>query len=115
MSAARPRRRAKAAAIRSSPVRGTAGTRSRAGLAGAIAVGCDDLGEVLVAAPGQADEVERRVVGLLMQREVQRVGGLERRDDPLQARDLLEGAQRVGVADGDVAGAAAVAQVGVLR
>src|SRR3954454_7526641 len=110
MSAARPRRRANAAAIRSSPVRWTAGTRSRAGLDGAIAVVCDDLGEVLVAAPGQADEVEGRVVvGGVVQRVVQRVGGLERRDDPLQPRDLLEGAQRVGVADGDVAGAAAVA------
>src|SRR4051794_33451241 len=107
MSAARPRRSAKAAAILSSPVCGTAGTRSRAGLLGILR---DDLGEVLVAAPGEADEVERRAVRVLVEGEVQRVRGLQRRDDALQARDLAEGAQGVGVGDGDVARAAAVAQ-----
>src|SRR5918996_779144 len=106
MSAARPARSANAAAIRSAPVCGTAGTRSRAGL---DAIVCDDLGEVLVAAARQADEVAPRPLAVLVQRVVQCVRGLERRDDPLQARDLAEGAQRVAVLDGDVARAARVA------
>src|SRR3954447_7642186 len=111
MSAARPWRSANAAAIRSSPVRGTAGTRSRAGLDGIVR---EDLGEVLVTPAGEADEVERRAVGVLVHRVVQRVRGLERRDDALQPRDLAKRPQGVLVADGDVARAAAVAQVGVL-
>src|ERR1700704_102018 len=107
MSAARPWRSANAAAIRSSPGRGTAGTRSRAGLDGGIVR--EDLGEVLVTPAGEADEVERRAVGVLVHRVVQRVRRLERRDDALQPRDLAERPQGILVADGDVARAAAVA------
>src|SRR5919107_5399504 len=110
MSAARPRRRAKAVAMRSSPVLGTAGTRSRA----ALPIVREDLREVLVAPAGEADEIERRAVVVLVHRVVQRVRGLERRDDALQPRDLAERPQGVLVADGDVARAAGVAQVGVL-
>src|ERR687894_2430508 len=111
MSAARPRRSANAAAIRSSPVCGTAGTRSRAGLAMPLAH-VTHLGEVLVAAARQADEIKRRCAAVLMQRVVQRVRGLEGRDDALEPGDLLEGLHRVVVLDGDVPRAPRVAQVG---
>src|ERR1044072_1484655 len=105
MSAARPARAANAVAIWSCPVVTTAGTRSRAGLP----MLRDDLGEVLVAAARQAEEVERGAAAVLVQRVVQRVRGLECRDDALKARDELEGRERVGVGNRDVRGAARVA------
>src|ERR1044072_9945682 len=95
MSAALPARAANAVAIWSWPVVTTAGTRSRAGLPMR-----DDLGEVLVAAAGEADEVERRVAAGPVDRPVQRVRRLERRDDALQARDEAEHRERVGGGDG---------------
>ncbi len=42
------------------------------------------------------------------------MGGLERRDDALEARERLECGERLRVGDGDVARAAAVAQLSVL-
>src|SRR4051812_31570140 len=109
MSAALPARVANAVASWSWPVVTTAGTRSRAGLPMR-----DDLGEVLVAAAGKADEVERRVATGPVDRPVQRVRRLERRDEAPQAREETEHRERVGVGDGDVRRAAGVAQVGVL-
>ena len=50
----------------------------------------------------------------VLQQPGDRVRGLQRRDDPLQPRELAEGRQRLLVGDRDVAGAAGVAQVGVL-
>ena len=70
------------------------------------------LGQVLVAAPRAAHDVELRLGRL--HREVQRVGGLERGDDALQARHAAEGLERLLVGHGQVAGAAGVAQPGVL-
>src|SRR5256714_13605724 len=67
-----------------------------------------DLGEVLVAAPRQADQVEV-ALGLLEQ-PGHRVRGLERRDDPLAGRQLAEGADRLLVGHRLVARAPAVAQ-----
>src|SRR5947207_8662165 len=61
----------------------------------------EDLGEVLVAAPAQADQVAVGVAGLV-QHVVERVRGLQRRDDPFEPRDLAEGRQRIGVGDRDV-------------
>ena len=56
--------------------------------------------------PEQAHEVELAVARARSDA-VQRVRGLERRDDPLQPRDSPERCQRLGVGDGHVAGAAA--------
>src|SRR4051794_10022687 len=84
---------AKAAAIRSAPGK--------------------DLGEVLVTAPAQADEVE--VAVRLVEHPRDGVGRLERRDDPLDGGQLVEGGDGLLVGDRLVAGTAAVAQVGVLR
>ena len=53
-------------------------------------------------------------LGPFGQRPGERVGALERRDDPLQPRGQCERVERLGVGDRDVAGAAAVAQPGVL-
>src|SRR5258705_13993395 len=71
-----------------------------------------DLCEVLVAAPRQADQVE--VAARLLERPGERVGGLERGDDALDRRQLVEGRDGLLVGDRLVAGAAAVAQEGVL-
>src|SRR4051795_9243573 len=46
---------------------------------------------------------------------MERMSGLECRDDPLEPRDLAEGRDRVVVGDRDVARAPGVAQPGVLR
>src|SRR3954465_3041432 len=75
-----------------------------------------DLGEVLVAAARQADEVEVWVggVGFLLEHPRERVGGLERRDDALDGRELHERGDGLLVGDGLVAGAAGVAQERVL-
>ena len=89
---------AKAAARRCTPVASPCSRRLR-----------EHLGEVLVAAAGEAHEVELAV--RLRQHPGERVGGLQRRDDPLQAGDLAKGRERLRVGDRDVAGAAAVAQV----
>jgi hypothetical protein len=43
------------------------------------------------------------------------VGGLERRDDPLEDGEAAEGGERLRIGDRDVARAAGVAQEGVLR
>src|SRR4051794_6881462 len=74
----------------------------------------EHLGEVLVAATGAADDVEPRL-GLGQQRVVQRVGGLQSRDDPLEPRHAAERRKRVLVAHRHVPRAARVAQPRVLR
>src|SRR3954453_13277384 len=71
------------------------------------------LSHVLVAPPGEAENVEA-LLARVLQQPGDRVRGLERRDDALEAGELLEGAQRLLVGDPDVGGAAAVAEVGVL-
>src|SRR4051812_44290569 len=71
-----------------------------------------DLREVLVAAPGQADEVELARRRLEHPRD--RVRGLQRRDDALARRQLAERRDRLLVGHRLVARAAAVAQPGVL-
>src|SRR5690348_13138570 len=45
----------------------------------------------------------------------QRMGGLDRGDDPLEARAELEGVERLTVSDGDVLGAADIVEPRVLR
>src|SRR4051812_3013230 len=103
ISAARPGAPANASAIRCAPATGAVGS---------VVSTREHLGEVLVAAARAAHEVDRRVARA--HRVVQRVGGLQRRDDPLKARDAAEGGERVVVAHRDVGGAAAVAQPRVL-
>src|SRR3954464_14241636 len=71
-----------------------------------------DLGEVLVAAARQADEVE--VAFGLLQHPRDRVRGLERRNDPVAGRELAERRDRLLVGHRDVARAAGVAQPCVL-
>src|SRR3954454_15617292 len=71
-----------------------------------------DLREVLVAAARQADQVEIAVA--LLEHPGERVGGLERRDDPLDRRELHERGDRLLVGDRLVARAPAVAQERVL-
>src|SRR3954447_13108949 len=71
-----------------------------------------DLGEVLVPAARQADEIE--VAGRLLEDPGDRVGGLERRDDPLDRGELVERGDRLLVGDRLVARATAVAQPRVL-
>src|SRR4051812_5320901 len=95
ISAARrsPRAASKAAAIRSIPVTVLSATGP-----------LHDLGQVLVAATGEAEDVEARLRRVLEQ-PGDGVRGLERGDDALQARELLQRRQRFGVADGEVAGA----------
>src|SRR3954447_648112 len=66
----------------------------------------EHLGEVLVAAPGAADHVAGAVGW--KQREVQRVRGLERGDDPLEPRHPAERRKRVVVVDRHVPRAARV-------
>ena len=71
-----------------------------------------NLLEVLVAAAGEAEQHEL-LLELGDPRE--RVGGLERGNDSLGARQAAEGGERLLVGGGDVLGAAVVAQRGVLR
>src|SRR3954464_11073813 len=99
ISAARPSARAaaKAAAIRATPVEAAASV-SGIGFE-AFQVG-DRLREILVATAAQADHVDGLVVGSVLRQEPgDRVTGLERRDDPLEARKLAEGANRIVVGD----------------
>src|SRR5690242_20741942 len=78
----------------------------------ALAHRLERLGQVLVAAPGQADEIKLGVrVG---QRPRDRVRALQRGNDPLQPRRALERVERLRVGDREVAGAALVAQPGML-
>src|SRR3954454_12414690 len=102
ISAARPLAAANAAAIRATPV-SVADTKLR-----------EHLREVLVAAPGEADQVERVRPGVRAEDPCDGVRGLQRRDDALQLGDAAQRGQRLLVGDRDVAGAAAVAQVRVL-
>src|SRR3954447_7680949 len=74
----------------------------------------EHLGEVLVAAPRKGDEVEL-AAARVGERPRERVRGLERRDDPLEPRDLPERVDRLVVGDRHVAGAALVAHERVLR
>ena len=53
------------------------------------------LGQVLVAAPGEAENVEALAARAFSKQPGDRVGGLQRRDDPLQPRELAEGGQRL--------------------
>src|SRR3954451_1527148 len=71
------------------------------------------LGEVLVAAARERDEVELAAVGV-RKRPRECVRGLERRDDSLQPRDLAERGDRLVVGHGHVARASLVAHPGVL-
>ena len=78
-----------------------------------------DVVEVLVAAAGQVDQqVELVAVGVgdfgELQGVGQGVGGLEGGDDALVAGEQAEGLEGVLVGDGDVLGAADLAEVGVL-
>src|SRR4051794_7029549 len=73
----------------------------------------DRLGQVLVASAGEAQDVITRLARILEQPR-DRVGGLERRDDALEACQLSEGAQRLVVSDGRIQGPTAVPQMGVL-
>src|SRR6202030_2709507 len=77
-----------------------------------LASPAEHLGEILVAAAGQAYEVELTLG--LGEHPRQRVGSLESGDDALQAGDLSERCQRLEVCDRDVARAAAVPEVRVL-
>src|ERR1044072_3547245 len=93
----------KAAAIRSTPV------------AVASATGpLHDLGQVLVAPARQTEHVESTLPRVLQQ-PGDCVRGLQGGDDPLQPRELSESRQRLPVGDRDVAGAAGIAQISVLR
>src|SRR4051812_24038049 len=71
-----------------------------------------DFGEVLVATAGEADEVD--VGGRRLEHPRDRMGGLQRGDDPLARGQLAEGGERLLVGHRLVARAAAVAQEGVL-
>src|SRR3954470_11096111 len=88
----------KAAAIASGPASGTA----------------EYLGEILVAASRQRDQIERRTVRV-RQHPRQRVRRLERRHDPFEPSDELEGGNRLGVVHRVVRDAPRVAQERVLR
>ena len=70
------------------------------------------LVEVLVAAPGEADDDH---VALQLGRSGERVGGLERGDDPLRLGQPAEGVERLVVGRRAVLDAARVAQLGMLR
>src|SRR3954451_11988515 len=72
------------------------------------------LGEVLVAAARQRDQVELAVVGV-GEHPRERVRGLERRDDPLELRHAPEGGDRLVVGHRHVLGPALVAHERVLR
>src|SRR4051812_16076076 len=105
ISAARPGAARKAAAMRAEP----------APLPIPYAEPRERLGEVLVPPAGQADEVElRRFLRARAERPGDRVGGLQRGDDPLQLGDAAEGGERLLVGRRDVARAARVAQPRVL-
>ena len=71
----------------------------------------EHLGEVLVAAAGEADDDE---LGVELGDTRERVRRLERRDDALRSREPPERRERLFVRRADVACAARVAQVRVL-
>ena len=73
---------------------------------------CEHLGQVLVAAAAEADEDQLRVE---LARARERVRRLERRDDPLGAREVAERGERLLVGRADVLGAAGVAQAARAR
>ena len=74
------------------------------------------LGDVLVAAAGQADEdrAVRLCLGEL-QRMRERVGGFERAEDAFALGQRLERGERLGVGRADILRAAAVLEMRVLR
>src|SRR3954463_5716918 len=111
MSAAALPCEAKASAMRAAPgpAGGACGDRAGVGAGTGCSAPGKDLGEVLVTAPAQADQVE--VAGRLLQHPGHGMRALERRDDPLDRRQLVEGGDRLLVGDRLVARAAAVAQV----
>src|SRR3954469_25693639 len=120
ISAARPGAALKAAAMRAAPVSAAAVTRRprsrrlrRRPPSRVPAQLREHFLQVLVAAPGQAHEVELARLAR-RQQPGDRVRGLERRDDALQPRQRLERGERVGVGYRLVGRAAAVAQPGVL-
>ena len=74
-----------------------------------------DLALVPLVAPTTPAERRARIcAAAVLEQPGDRVSGLQRRDDSLQPRQLAEGGKGLLVGDGDVAGAAGVAQVGVL-
>src|SRR4051812_23835846 len=73
--------------------------------------GC--LSHVLVAAAAEGEDVVA-LCPSVFEKPRNRMRRLERRDDPLQAGELPEGAQRLGIGCADVGRAAGVPQVGVL-
>src|SRR3954468_6792136 len=112
ISAARLPDFANAAAIRSTPAfrdaptaliaSGPAGSRQRRRSSNdAQSRAGEHLGEVLVAPPRAADDVEPRL-GIGQERVVQRVRRLERRDDALEPGHAAEGRERVVIAHRDV-------------
>src|SRR3954451_11993623 len=124
ISAARLPDSANAAAIRSTPAFRDAptaliasgpvgGRRRRRSSHDAQSRAGEPLGEVLVAPPRAADDVEPRL-GVGQERVVQRVGRLERRDDALEPGDAAERRERVVVAHGHVLRPPRVAQPRVL-
>src|SRR5436305_11314487 len=74
-----------------------------------------DLGEVLVAAPGEGEDVDPAGLAGVDEKPGERVGGLERWKDPLETRQSAEGVECLAVGDGLVADALVVAQERELR
>src|SRR4051812_32734810 len=109
ISAALPSWRAapNAASIRARPVE----VRVRSAIEALQAL--EGFGQVLVAAPAEADDVVPGATRIV-ERPGDRVGGLQRRHDALQSRQLAEGEQRLGVGHRLVARPAGVAELGVL-
>src|SRR5215211_896529 len=103
MRAARPSERAaaKAAPIRASPVTFASAVE--------LIEELRHLGQVLVAAARETNDVEAVHGGVLREQPCDRVRWLEGGDDALQAGELMEGAHGVHVGNSHVAGAAAVA------
>src|SRR4051812_12821134 len=71
----------------------------------------DDLAEVLVAPPGEADDHQ---LGIEVERAGERVGALERRDDPLGSREPVQRGERLLVGAWQVHGPSRIAQRGML-
>src|SRR3954468_10993182 len=72
------------------------------------------LVHVLVAASAQREDVETGATGAFAQQPGDRVGGLERGDDPLESRELAERAQGLRIRGGLIGGPAGIPEEGVL-
>src|SRR4051812_14356424 len=94
--------------------RNAVATRSVPAIATSATGPLHDLRQVLVASAGETEHVIPVVAPAVLQEPGDCVRGLQRRDDPLQLAELGECRERLRVGDGEVAGPARVAQVGVL-